>query len=218
MKILKTLLKYTAFLLLSIVLYILFALLLSFITVNENTETTQKDVETIYLHSNGVHLSVILPIKSMSEKLKNNLVLPNNHRYAKFGWGNENFYLNVPTWSDFKFKYAFEAFFLNTPTAIHVTTNKSTRKNWVAVKVNAEELMKMNSYLENSFKVNTKGNKEIIPQNLYTNYDTFYKAIGSYSPAKTCNTWVNSGFKESGLKASFWTLFDFGLLNKYEND
>jgi len=75
----------------------------------------------------------------------------------------------------------------------------------------------MNNYLENSFDIST-GSKVIIPQDLYKNHDTFYKAIGSYSPAKTCNTWVNNGFKESGLKASYWTLFDTGLLNKYKDD
>ena len=55
----------------------------------------------------------------------------------------------------------------------------------------------------------------LVPQKLYGANNSFYRANGSYSPIKTCNTWVNDGFKESGLKASYWTLFDFGLLNKY---
>jgi hypothetical protein len=70
-------------------------------------------------------------------------------------------------------------------------------------------------YISKSFKKNNKGKKQIIKQHLYGVNNTFYKANGSYSPKKTCNTWVNSGFKQSGLKASYWTLFDFGLLNKY---
>lgn len=50
----------------------------------------------------------------------------------------------------------------------------------------------------------------------YSVLDDFYKAKGSYSLIKTCNTWVNSGFKYSGLRASLWTPFDFGLINQYQ--
>ncbi|MBL4888255.1 MAG: DUF2459 domain-containing protein, partial [Flavobacteriaceae bacterium] len=46
--------------------------------------------------------------------------------------------------------------------------------------------------------------------------DDFYKANGSFSCLKTCNSWANSAFKESGLKSCFWTPFDFGLINKYK--
>jgi len=214
MKIIKRLFKYSLVLILGIFIYIIFSIVLSNIIVNENSDNP-NDSETIYLHTNGVHLSVILPVNSMSTSLKNNLTLPSNHRYAKFGWGNENFYLNVPTWNEFKIKYALEAFFLDTPTAIQVTTSMLAMKSWIPIKISSEELIKMNTYIENSFDLST-GNKVVIPQNLYTNNDTFYKATGSYSPIKTCNTWVNNGFKESGLKASYWTLFDTGLLNKYK--
>ncbi len=39
-----------------------------------------------------------------------------------FGLGNENFHLNTPTWNDFKIKYSFEALFLNSSTAIPLTS------------------------------------------------------------------------------------------------
>ena len=150
MKIFKLLLKYTLYLLFSTVLYIFFSVLLSQITVNKSSYTS-KDSETIFIHSNGVHLSIILPVKLMSTKLKEGLILPDTHRYAKFGWGNETFYLNVPTWGHFKLKYAFEAFFLDSPTAIHVTTSVLAKKSWIAIKLSKEELIKMNSYIETSF-------------------------------------------------------------------
>ena len=217
MHVLKKLTKYSLYLIASIFLYALLSVLLSYITVNKNS-VNPSDSETIYIHTNGVHLSVILPVKSMTTKLKEDLVLPKKHNYAKFGWGDKNFYLNVPEWSNFKIQYALGALFLDNPTAIHVSTFKRRRKNWIPVKINKEELGKMNTYIQNSFDISTNGKKITIPQSLYTDHDTFYEAQGTYSPAKTCNTWVNNGFKESGLKASFWTLFDFGLLNKYQND
>ena len=78
------------------------------------------------------------------------------------------------------------------------------------------ELNKLNHYILESFNKDHEGNKVILPDSGYSTNDDFYEGIGSYSCFKTCNSWVNSGFKESGLKACFWTPFDFGLMNKYK--
>jgi len=56
----------------------------------------------------------------------------------------------------------------------------------------------------------------ILPDKGYTKIDDFYRAKESYSYFNTCNSWVNKGFKESGIKACYWTPFDFGLLKKFE--
>ena len=64
--------------------------------------------------------------------------------------------------------------------------------------------------------LNDDGTKIILKNKGYTSNDDFYKAKGNYSCFKTCNSWVNTGFKESGLTSCLWTPFDFGLLNKYQ--
>ena len=213
--IIKRIFKYFLYFILSVLGYVLVSILISYITVNKNSVSV-KDTKTIYIHSNGVHLSVILSFEDVSESLKKDVPNGKEPKFVKYGWGDENFYLNVPTWDDFKFKYAFGAFFLDNQTVIHITNTFQKSKKWVAVKVNDEELKKINSFLSNSFQLNATGNKALVPQELYGDHNFFYKAKGSYSPIKTCNTWVNDCFKQSGLKASYWTLFDFGLLNKYD--
>lgn len=215
MKALKKIVKYTTYLLGVISTYILITILLSYITVNKTSNNSEGD-KTIYLSTNGVHLSIIIPKENINSKILKGLQYQQNQDYFMFGWGNEDFYINTPTWNDLKFKYAFGALFLNTPTAIHLTTYEYKQQNWISVKCSQQKIEKLNEYIFNTFKVNSKGQKELIPCNLYSVNDTFYKANGSYSPVKTCNTWVNTGFKQSGLKASYFTLFDFGLLNKYE--
>lgn len=215
MKIIKKVSKIVFYFLIVISTYLLIAILISYITVNNDSENILED-KTIYLSTNGVHLSIIIPAASLNKNVLKDLKFNQQHQYFMFGWGNEDFYLNTPTWSDFKLKYGFEALFLNSPTAIHVTTFYQKRSNWIVIKCNQQELEKLNLYILNTFKKNNEGQKIIIPQNLYGFNDAFYKANGSYSPIKTCNTWVNSGFKNSGLKASYWTIFDFGLLNKYD--
>ncbi|RKN03977.1 DUF2459 domain-containing protein, partial [Aquimarina sp. AD1] len=140
----------------------------------------------------------------------------NLEKYISFGWGDENFYINTPTWGDLTFNNAFKAMFLKSTTLMHVTRYKQKHSDWVEIKINEIELQKLNTYLLNTFERNEKGMKILLKNKGYSSKDDFYKSKGSYSCFKTCNSWVNTGFKESGLKSCLWTPFDFGLLNKYQ--
>ncbi len=216
MRLIKKLLKIVGYIIAIHIGYFLIALLLSAITVNGDNTITSEDTHTIYLSTNGVHLDVVMPLESIDEKLLKGLTYQENEKYLSFGWGDENFYLNTPTWGDLTFGTAFKALFLKSATLMHVTRHQYKRTSWVAVPINTAELKELNGFILNSFHLDSIGNKKEIPNAGYHDNDHFYKAEGSYSFVKTCNSWVNKGFKESGLKASYWTPFDFGLLNKYK--
>lgn len=216
MLLIKKICKYTAYLVLGVLLYLLLSIVVSLFTANSDVKVAPLTQKTFYLDTNGVHLSIIIPVDLLSEEVKKGLPLQHHHKFMSFGWGDENFYLNTPTWNEFQFKYAFGAFFLNNPTAIHTKTYYRKRKDWVTVALDAEKLAKLNQYITNTFVLDSLGKKIEIPQQIYGKGNHFYKAKGSYSPAKTCNTWANNAFKESDLKACYWTLFDFGLMRKYE--
>lgn len=191
------------------------SLLLTAITINSPADNIST-VNTIYLNTNGVHLDVVIPVSQMDEKLIAGLNVEEEAKYLSFGWGDENFYLNTPTWGDLTFKNAFGALFLNSNTLIHLTKHFQKHSNWVAVNVTKEQLTNLNHYLLNSFKLDSRGEKIILKDKGYAFNDEFYKAYGNYSCFNTCNSWVNSAFKTSGLKSCYWTPFDFGLINKYE--
>jgi len=153
MKFLKKILKLILGVFAIPIIYLLISLLLTSITVNES-EVSLNANKTIYLNTNGVHLDVIIPVSEIDNNLKKGLKMK-DEKYLSFGWGDENFYLYTPTWSDLTFNNAFN--------------------------------------------------------------DDFYKAKGSYSCLKTCNSWVNSALKMSDLKCCYWTPFDFGIINKYKS-
>ena len=98
-----------------------------------------------------------------------------------FGWEDENFYINTPTWGDLTFNNAFSAMFLKSSTLLHITRYKQKRSDWIEIKVNESELKKLNSYLQNTFKVNEDGNKIILENKGYSSIDDFYKSKGSYT-------------------------------------
>lgn len=136
--------------------------------------------------------------------------------HLAFGWGDEKFYINRPTWNDLTFNNAFRALFLKSTTLLHVTRYQQKNSGWVEIKVSNTELQKMNAYLFDTFDTNEIGMKIGLENKGYSSKDDFYKAKGSYSCFKTCDSWLNTGLKESGLKSCLWTPFDFAVLKKYE--
>ena len=215
MKIGKKIIKWILYFLLIPLTYIVISLILSSITVDRiiNNESSEK---LIYLNTNGVHLDIVIPIENVDSSVLSGIKYKRNEQYLSFGWGDENFYINTPTWGDLTFNNAFSAMFLKSSTLLHITRYKQKRSDWIEIKVNESELKKLNIYLLNTFDVNEDVNKIILENKRYSSTDDFYKSKGSYSCFKTCNSWVNIGFKESGLKSCVWTPFDFGLMNKYE--
>ena len=215
---LKRILSLLLVLIVSVVLYVLAAFLLMNVKVNSNESLNSQNVNTaqIFLSTNGVHLDLIVPVNHLTLNLKQGLYLGSQDAFVAFGWGDEDFYLNTPTWSDLTLITAVKALFLKSSTLMHVSRFQNIDHDWVKVAINDDQLKKINSYLEDSFQKNLKNQKQLIPNASYFSNDRFYKANGSYSVLKTCNTWANQAFKESGLPACYWTPFDFGLLGIYE--
>lgn len=215
MKILKKILKWFLYFLLIPVFYVIVSLILTSITIDRKTTSETLD-KTIYFNTNGIHLDIIIPKNDIDSLLLKGINSGPDDKYLSFGWGDKDFYLNTREWKDLTFKTAFKALFLNSKTLLHVTRYRTKYVEWKEIKISAGELQKLNHYILQTFKTKKDGMKIILKNKGYSNNDDFYESKGSYSVFKTCNTWVNAGFKESGLKACLWTPFDFGLLHKYE--
>lgn len=197
------------------IFYVLIALMTSLIPVNKDSQVKESDQE-IYLSTNGVHLYLILEKSSIDSSLLSDLDYESNANYFSFGWGDKNFYLNTPEWSDLTIKNAANALFLNTPTLMYFVPYKVKAEEWVEIPLTENQLHKLNNYILKSFKLDERGNKIKLPFEGYTDRDSFYEAEGKYNCFKTSNSWVNSGFKKSGLKACYWTPFDFILIEKHK--
>ncbi len=215
MKLVKRIIKWFLYFLLIPISYIIISLILTAITIDRKIYNEDND-KTIFLNTNGVHLDIIIPKNTIDSLLLAGLKYEQADNYLSFGWGDENFYINTPTWGDLTFSNAFKAMFLKSSTLMHVTRYKSIRSDWIEIKISDTEFEKLNAYVLHTFKTNESGIKSRLENQGYSAIDDFYKANDSYSCFKTCNSWVNSGFKESGLKSCVWTPFDFGLMNKYE--
>jgi len=185
------------------ILLIIGFIVVSFILTNiiVNSQDQGPYTKEIYLSDNGIHVD---------------LVIPENEQYIAYGWGSEIFYLNTPTWDDLTFSNAFKAVFTEPTSVMHITNYKSIQKDWVKVKVNNEQLENLIKLINNSFKLDNNGNRIKFKDKGYYNNDEFYKAKGNYSCFMTCNSWTNKVLKKSGIKASYWTWYSAGVINKYK--
>jgi uncharacterized protein (TIGR02117 family) len=194
-----------------IALYMGFAVLFSFLPTHPPQQNCQPKHE-IFVASNGIHLDIILPVKNVEPELIQKLdVLPGT-LFIAFGWGDKEFYIKTPEWSDLTIPVAFRALFLKSETAMHVTYLPYSVQSGKKIHLCATQLNKLNAYIENSFTKNEQGNLQKMDFEGYSRYDDFYDAKGSFSLFRTCNVWVNVALKEIEIKTSVWSPFDFGVL------
>ena len=201
-----------AFLFALIILYFLAALILSLLKTHPPKQDCLADRE-IYITTNGVHLDIVLPVENVEPEFLSRLEILPGTKYVSFGWGDREFYINTPEWKDLTFKTAFKALFLKSETAMHVTCYRGFGADWKPVQLCGQQINRLNSYIENSFKKSVDGKLQKIADYGYYENDAFYEATGSFSLFRTCNVWVNKALKVTGIQTSVWSPFDYGVLH-----
>lgn len=204
-----------------VVVYGLTMFALSRITVNEKDEDPSQDV-AIYIKSNGVHTDIVFPIKTAYQDWSP-LVHPletkskdSTFGYVALGWGDHDFYLNTPEWSDLKASTAFKAAFWMGTGLMHATFHHQPKESESCVKVmvSKQEYLRMVAFAESSF-IFENGKTVMIPDATYGDHDLFFEAKGKYNLFYTCNAWANNCLKAGGQKAALWSLTDTGILRNY---
>jgi uncharacterized protein (TIGR02117 family) len=193
-------------------LYLAAALLLSVLPTHPPEKNCRPE-HKLFVSTNGVHLDIILPVENIAPDLRSQLSLPAVTRFVAFGWGDKEFYIKTPEWSDLTFPVAFRALFMKTEAAMHVTSLGRSFNGWKEVEICTGQLHALNSYINSSFKKNETGELQKLDFPGYTSYDDFYEANGSFTIFFTCNVWANNALKEIEIKTSVWSPFDFGVLH-----
>lgn len=194
-----------------LIAYVFVGIILSIIGTSPDKIDCEERRE-VYVGTNGVHLDLIFPVESMDENLVEKFELPLHVKYVAFGWGDKGFYLETPTWDQLKFSVAMKATFLKSETAMHLTYLYKKQNSWGRMMICEEQYDKLIGYILNSFKKNEEGRIIEIKNSGYTYNDKFYEANGNYTFINTCNYWVNKGLKQSQIKTSIWSPFDYGVL------
>lgn len=210
---LKYLWRTVLFLLSIILLYFIIAIVLSIIPASTKEFTDKKNNE-IYIQSNGTHLDIVVPVEQLDSSFALQLNLPNNTKYVCFGWGNKEFFFNVPEWKDLSVGLAFRALFFRLESAMHVIAYAEKKDDWTTVKIAELQQNKLNKFIEHSFT--KKDNSVVLCKKNINGNNCFYDAEGKYSCLNTCNVWVNDALKEASVETAVWSPFHWGVLYHLE--
>jgi uncharacterized protein (TIGR02117 family) len=203
-----------------LIFYLFVSVIFSIIPIQKEKHK-QADV-LLFIISNGVHTDIVLPVKNLQTDWIAELGLSQaqntENKLISFGWGNREFYLNVPEWGDLTPGIAFCAISGLSPTAIHCSFYKNLKENehCRSLVISTEQYIRLCSFISGTFKRSEKGEVVQIPTpaNYFCN-DCFFEATGHYHLLNTCNTWTNRALKASGSKACLWTPFAKGILYHY---
>ncbi len=174
----------------------------------------------VYLVSNGVHVDVLVPASRPEQDwhawLPGEAGLPRSSMLA-FGWGERNFYLDVPTWDDLTAGIALRAVFWPTRTAMHVSTwsgRPSEHDQVHLLRLTPEDYAELVEYIRSGFELDENQRPKLLDhpghQGENTPPNRFFAGRGSYSLLRTCNTWSNGAVQAMGKTAARWTPFERG--------
>jgi uncharacterized protein (TIGR02117 family) len=176
---------------------------------------------TIFVRSNGVHTWIMMP--KVTPVIDWRPYAPPEHladpRYGAgdhiaVGYGNREFYLNTPTWSDLSLSTAFYAFFGNGPTLLHVEHDHRPRANeWQRpIVLRLEEYRRLADFIRVRFQRDRQGRTMPVLGRGYGPADMFYEANGGYSFVLTCNEWTGRALRAAGVRIGLWTPFEQSIM------
>ena len=196
------------------VLYVTAAHLLVFLPANQGASAANPTVQA-FIATNGVHTEFVFPVRSTGMDwtrifpLRDFAPAAQETQFIALGWGDREFYLNTPYWSDLTVRRALGALSGRNASLIHVTYVLSlndygeryrvplTESQYAILVVHVMKTLK----LENGRAVS-------VPGRSYGYNDAFFEANGSYGVFTTCNTWVGHGLLQAGVTVSPWTPFE----------
>ncbi len=175
----------------------------------------------VYLVQSGSHTDIIVPIEN--EIFNWRLIIPSEHfssslkeaKYYSFGWGDREFFRKTPYWKDLTVNTAFNALFLNTPSAVHVTRlQEIDNKKIINLHLNQAQYKKMVEYFLLHLEFDEVNGLQPLNFN-YSDNDVFYPSKSSFHAFRTCNTWINNALKFSGLRSCLWTSLAYPIFWHY---
>lgn len=167
----------------------------------------------IYLISNAVHADIIVPLNTDAVDWQAELEdfdftrRSLNATHIAFGWGDRGFYVETPTWNEFKVSTAVNALLLPSDTCMHVAY---TRKENVApysqrIRLTPDQYKQLVQFIRESFASDPSGNFIEIEAAGYANNDAFFVGAGRYHALNTCNSWVGTALKRADLRVPLWS-------------
>ena len=174
----------------------------------------------VYLAANGIHTDIIMPVEADGLDWaplipKSDFAAPDpTARWIAFGAGEQRVYLNTPTWWDLTPRTIWSAL-TGGREVIHAEYVTDPAYAAREIRLRPPEYRRLWAAVRAGFQLGPGGRPLRIDHPGYGRSDAFYRANGRASMFRTCNSWVASRLRLSGVKTSLWPPFSEGLLWRY---
>ena len=204
-----------------ILIYFLTALTAGSFSANSAWKQRANGVD-IYVETNGIHVSLIVPLKNdgglLSNKLQaSHMKYPQYHsQYAMIGWGHKGVYQNAEDWNDLTVSDAASAVFGTGDALLHIYYREALKPNEYRkkIRISREQYQHIINNIAGYFRYDKNGKLNVY--NGYGANDIFYAAKGSYSAINTCNVWAGRIFREAGVRIGYWTPFSQSIMWRFD--
>lgn len=199
--------------------YMVAALIGSLVPVNRGW-TEPAEGTTIYLADNGIHSDIVMPAKAQGldwsalVPRSDTAAAPAQAQWVAFGAGEEQVYLETPTWWDIRPETIWDAL-TGSRRVMHVDWVVDPSYAARAIRLRPEEYRRLWAAVRADFELDGDGRPVRIDHPGYGCCDSFYRAGGRFSALNTCNSWVADKLRLAGVEASVWPPFTHGLLWRY---
>jgi uncharacterized protein (TIGR02117 family) len=204
-------------LLLSIGIFFLTAWIGSSIPANARWQQPKTGIP-IFVETNGVHVSLIVPITLGGEDLSD-LIRPDQlsnptlyGTYAMIGWGHGGVYRHTKTWDDVRIADIASAIFGSDDTTLHVyhLVNPKPNVSRKMVRVTPLQYHAIITRIRGTFRLDQNGHSVSHPA--YGPDNLFYDSYGHYSAVHTCNNWTSDILRKAGVRIGIWTPLPGGVM------
>ena len=198
-------------------LYMLTALLGSHIPANADWQQPKDGVD-IFVETNGVHVSLIVPMSAAGEDLSD-LIRPDQldnpdlyGTHAAIGWGHRRVYRNARTWGDVKSGDIVSAIIGSHDTTLHIyhLINPQPLPHRKLLRVSSTQYRGIMRQIRATFRLNKRGESVAYPA--YGPDNVFYDSKGHYSAMHTCNNWTGDILRRAGVRIGIWTPMPGGVM------
>ncbi len=172
----------------------------------------QKGSVELYVRNNGIHTEICMPASNETQDWFD-FFSPEDYPemespWVNVGWGERDFYLSTPEWSDLTFYRVCHALMIPSPSAMHVAVVKepATGMNCKRIRLTKQQYKKLTSFIKHSFDT-VSDKPKIIPDAGYGERDQFYASPESYHCFHTCNHWTNCALKSADIRTSWIGFF-----------
>ena len=191
------------------------------------SQNCQSQPFKIYVAGEPMHVNLIFPVQNQAFDWSQFLPVGQigrdaqpSYRYLKFGWGDRDFYMNTPNWSEVKISSVLRSLFMpGNPAALYVEgyaeLPHEQNVKLKCVGVNQKDYLQLVSFIKASFQQTAQG--QPIRMQAATATSGFYEATGHYSILKTCNTWAAEGLDTANIQTPLWSGLASAVIRQIPN-